>query len=274
MVRNLDVYFSEWDEYNRLMMVNFTPKQVVVQSLILNGLVVPNIPGYINTLKSIANTTYRLSPKQEAVLDKCIKNSTGVAVANTAQPPSIINPAPAVPTIANTASLYLLLKSALTKLQRPHIHVPLDLTKPITQKSDLLKVVYRVPNKYSANKTETINLYSRVGGYNEYVGDLHTDGTLHLRTWSWAFKTGRVNQQTLIDTLTELCKDPIDNTSKWGKMLSRCCYCNLPLSTPESLAVGYGDTCAKHYHLPWGKTAGTLTQAQILANAANFVPAP
>lgn len=53
-------------------------------------------------------------------------------------------------------------------------------------------------------------------------------------------------------TIKALTEDPAGTIAAYGKLTSRCSICGLPLSTPESLAVGYGPVCAKHYHLPWG----------------------
>ncbi len=47
-------------------------------------------------------------------------------------------------------------------------------------------------------------------------------------------------------------KDPKRIAAEHGKLMSACCFCQLTLSTQESLAVGYGPDCAKHWVLPWG----------------------
>lgn len=40
-----------------------------------------------------------------------------------------------------------------------------------------------------------------------------------------------------------------------SKDLGACCYCNQPLDHEYSKAVGYGETCAQRWGLPWGKKA-------------------
>ncbi len=38
----------------------------------------------------------------------------------------------------------------------------------------------------------------------------------------------------------------------WGRRVSKCCFCNKPLTDPRSETAGYGETCASRYGLPWG----------------------
>ena len=39
---------------------------------------------------------------------------------------------------------------------------------------------------------------------------------------------------------------------KWGRSISKCCFCNHALSRIESEQAGYGPDCASRYGLPWG----------------------
>ena len=55
--------------------------------------------------------------------------------------------------------------------------------------------------------------------------------------------------------LRELARHPAETAAKHGKLTGKCCFCNTSLTDEKSTAVGYGPTCAKHYHLPWGKAA-------------------
>lgn len=52
--------------------------------------------------------------------------------------------------------------------------------------------------------------------------------------------------------LVEFAADPAEVSGRHGRILGRCCFCALPLSDERSTAVGYGETCAGHYGLPWG----------------------
>jgi hypothetical protein len=57
---------------------------------------------------------------------------------------------------------------------------------------------------------------------------------------------------------------------------SHCFRCGLPLDRPESLLVGYGETCAENLGLPWGEKAipmsVRLAQAEAPASAPTIDP--
>lgn len=46
--------------------------------------------------------------------------------------------------------------------------------------------------------------------------------------------------------------NPEQAAKLFGQLTGNCCFCGKELSTKESLAVGYGPTCAEHFSLPWG----------------------
>lgn len=50
----------------------------------------------------------------------------------------------------------------------------------------------------------------------------------------------------------KLVADPVGFVAQCGKDMCRCCYCGQPLEDARSKAVGYGETCAKRWGLPWG----------------------
>lgn len=272
MYTNKELYFSQLEEYNGLMIgnqsaVRYTQKQVMVQSLLLNHFVTGNT-WYVDLVKSIAYYGRPLSAKQEAVLDKLIANVTNGSI----QPATA--PAP-LPTLTNHAALFDFLRAATKHLQRPHVWIPLDLSKPITKSCDVIKVTFKPATpalSYRSASPEQLDLVVRVqGNQNTYAGHIDASGVIHIRDRIWVFRKGHTTVDIILNTLGVLASDPATNTSKWGKLLSRCCYCWLPLSTPESLFAGYGDVCAKHYGLPWGKGFGVLTQTQVLANAAHMM---
>lgn len=227
--------------------LKFSNKQVLVQSFLLNNYVTGNT-WYVDMVRSIAYYTRPLSPKQEATLDKLIAKVT--------QTPAPATATPAALTVANHDSLFLLFKNARQHLKRAHIYIPLDLSKPIDKRAEQLKI--SIP----ANGVSPLWLSVKRNGMNYWVGSIADTGVLTFSPRR--LRNAGVTEALIQTTLTELCKDPVGNTSKWGKLLSRCCFCNLPLSTPESLFAGYGDVCAKHYKLPWGKGFGVLTQQQAI----------
>lgn len=59
-------------------------------------------------------------------------------------------------------------------------------------------------------------------------------------------------QPGIIDLLSKLAADPEETTAAYGLLTKMCCFCNIPLSDPTSLVVGYGRICARKFGLPWG----------------------
>jgi Family of unknown function (DUF6011) len=53
--------------------------------------------------------------------------------------------------------------------------------------------------------------------------------------------------------LVEFAADPARVASEHGKLVGRCCFCNIALTDERSTAVGYGKICAEHYGLSWGE---------------------
>lgn len=81
-----------------------------------------------------------------------------------------------------------------------------------------------------------------------WVGRVHTNGEFEM---AGSFYQCAV-QDEVIDTLVQFAKDPAGTAQKLGKLSCRCVFCNLPLTDEKSLAVGYGETCAGHWGLPYG----------------------
>ena len=55
--------------------------------------------------------------------------------------------------------------------------------------------------------------------------------------------------------LAEMSQDAAGTASKYGRMTGNCMFCNKALTDARSTEVGYGETCAGNWGLPWGKTA-------------------
>lgn len=46
-------------------------------------------------------------------------------------------------------------------------------------------------------------------------------------------------------------KDPVKAARIFGDITSNCCFCNKLLSNPDSVAMGYGATCAANFEMPY-----------------------
>jgi hypothetical protein len=67
------------------------------------------------------------------------------------------------------------------------------------------------------------------------------------------FVPGRDAALLDMEFLSAFAADPIAFAQSNGKESGSCRFCNLTLTTPESVSVGYGPICAGHWGLPWGK---------------------
>lgn len=57
----------------------------------------------------------------------------------------------------------------------------------------------------------------------------------------------------ILGSLQAFAADPAGIAAAYGKKTGVCCFCGRPLSDARSIHVGYGETCAHNYALPWGE---------------------
>jgi hypothetical protein len=89
---------------------------------------------------------------------------------------------------------------------------------------------------------------------NTYFGYIGLDG---------GFVPYRACTPEVVETLNEFAADPVKAAAKYGKRSGNCCFCNKPLTRGKSETgqalystdLGYGETCAKNWGLPWGLAA-------------------
>lgn len=62
----------------------------------------------------------------------------------------------------------------------------------------------------------------------------------------------------VLEQLLALAARPAETAAAYGRLTGRCAFCSIKLSDGRSTAVGYGETCAGHYGLPWGETRHTF----------------
>jgi hypothetical protein len=51
--------------------------------------------------------------------------------------------------------------------------------------------------------------------------------------------------------LLRVASDPVTAAQEYARLMSRCSFCNAPLTDAGSVEVGYGPVCAQHWGLPW-----------------------
>jgi hypothetical protein len=160
-------------------------------------------------------TERRLSPKQAAWLQ--------VLAAWASQPKAEARPALRFPAI-----LALLKRAAEAQKRLPCIRLLLD--------GEQINI--RLARSGKANVVGEGDFETR-----EWFGAIQPDG-------SW--RGSRSSSGDLEALLALVEADPAAVAKQHGVATDHCCFCRRPLSTKESRSVGYGETCADNYGLPWG----------------------
>ena len=89
-------------------------------------------------------------------------------------------------------------------------------------------------------------------GENALYGYIHRTG--------YVSQTARMTSEMLA-ALVDLAEDLEATAAHEGRLSGRCCFCRSELTTPASVAHGYGPVCAGRYGLPWStkkKKSGSL----------------
>lgn len=136
------------------------------------------------------------------------------------------------------SKVYNMFLNARQHLKRPKIVLLLD-----TNDVNGLKV------RFGATDTGIMWISSGPMGSPVYAKADLNHNTMILRSF------GEKHRERLFKLLEQFCADPETLAIVHGKLMGHCCFCSLPLTDPRSLNHGYGETCAKHWRLPWGQSA-------------------
>ena len=98
-------------------------------------------------------------------------------------------------------------------------------------------------------------------GRNQWFGRISTTGVLTMPNY-------QQNHSELLQTELDLFQlDPAKYAECYGKATANCMFCHKELTAQQSVAVGYGPTCAANYGLPWGEydkeTAKQMSSLQL-----------
>jgi hypothetical protein len=195
----------------------FTKNQIALQTFLANGLVAKSSVSFAT---SVANAP-RPTPKQLFYVDKIVNDTLNPPASNGT--PSNFDPSP----------IFKLFDNAQKKLKYPKINLKTDGGLPLRMNT-------------SRNHPNVVFLGSGGFGSPTY-GKLMRSGEIH---WYSKDHAERTDVQAMVE---KFAKDPVKVSADFGKLNHNCCYCSKGLDTPESLAVGFGPICAKHYNLSWGK---------------------
>jgi len=83
-------------------------------------------------------------------------------------------------------------------------------------------------------------------GQNQWFGRINPDGR---------FTASRTCTPVVRQLLLDLAADPAAVAGQHGVATGSCCFCSRELSDKRSRSVGYGQTCAGKFGLPWGDTS-------------------
>jgi len=100
---------------------------------------------------------------------------------------------------------------------------------------------------------------ARASAKSKWAGSIYVTspvfrGPYYGRITGDAFFAGRDINEDVLSVLQAFADDPAGVAGALGRETGKCCFCRKPLSDVRSTAVGYGETCAKHFDLPWGAT--------------------
>jgi hypothetical protein len=194
----------------------FTKNQIALQTFIANGFVTARNMSFA---QSIA-TAQRASVKQLFHVDKMVNE--------------ILSAKPAAPLSWDASKIFAMFDSAKNhKIKYPKIN---------------LKTADGRPLRLNMSRNHPGKIFLGSGGFGtDTYGYLPTTGEIY-----WYNKDVTV-QADVEATVKHLATDPVLVAAAYGKLNHNCCFCSKGLDTPESLAVGFGPICAKHYNLSWGK---------------------
>lgn len=138
----------------------------------------------------------------------------------------------------NTAKAHLKFPAIVLGYQRGHETRELKITVATVKSS--------IPGALNVKDDEDGRWYGRV----------HPDGT---------FEHSRRDPPPsgLTQLLKAFAADPAKVAGEHGHLTGRCCFCNRKLADERSTAVGYGETCAEHFGLPWGAKAAKAVRQQL-----------
>lgn len=114
----------------------------------------------------------------------------------------------------------------------------------LTLKSGV-EVKVSVAGDKSKHKGSVMIASSGFGRGNPYYGRV-TDGMLYA---------GRDLTPEVEGLLVDLAHDPKGTAARMGKMTGNCCCCRRKLDHEDSVALGYGSTCAKKFGFDYGRKA-------------------
>lgn len=199
----------------------------------------PKNRDFASSLVEFFDSKKSWSEKQLYWVDTLVSRGQDAEPKDTQQPLELNAPVPQA--VQNLIRISELFKSALNLgLKYPKIRLEAE---------DGQKVVLRYAGPTSHNPGQ-INITSPepYGAGRQYFGKILLNGQ---------FVRNSAATPAVLKLINALATDPIGMAKLYGLKTSTCCFCALPLTTSESVTMGYGPICAQRYGLPWGETVET-----------------
>lgn len=206
----------------------------------------------LGSLQSWLQSGRDLTAAQSAFADKLVAEAEERAAAKAAPKAA---PAPAAAPVATLAQAgvdgvrELFGKAMASGLKRPKVTVSVEIgDAPVTLR------LSRAPDTGRNPGCIYVTDPTKVGqdGRDLYLGAINPTG---------GFQARREASPDHVAALLRFGQNPAATASAHGRRTGSCCFCSRDLTTAESLFVGYGDTCADRYGLPWGETEATAAAA-------------
>lgn len=108
----------------------------------------------------------------------------------------------------------------------------------------------------NAKKPGTVNVTDgKPFGQNVWFGRVTPDGV-----WEQNARVEEENLKPVRRLLQALAQDPAGTAKKYALLTGNCAFCGKKLTDPKSTAVGFGETCAKHFglHTQWKKAVSVI----------------
>lgn len=159
--------------------------------------------------------------------------------------PTFTKPAkPAATTVGDVTGILALFDRAKQHLKFPAIWLGVPALGDFAVRINVAGATASVPGSLTV-LTEKRD----VDGKRAYLGRITLDGAFRPSTKAGPYAAAISH---VAARLRDLAADPARVAGEHGRLHGRCCFCRLPLKDERSTAVGYGETCAGHFGLPWG----------------------
>ena len=181
-----------------------------------------------------------LSPKQVEWVGKLLDRAN-----NQIAPAPAAEPAPPAQRIGDLGGILALFDRAKEHLSRPAIVLLHD--PEIVSTDKMCRLTVAGPNAREPGCLFVTSFEKSFGGRRVYYGRVSLNGNFVPSPSGTEQLTGQ-----LTAALRLLASDPARVAAEHGRLTGRCCFCNIVLEDERSTAAGYGQTCARHFGMPWG----------------------